>query len=192
MAKFTVAQIKKSDPHIYGISQKILKKIEKVKRHSFKESLQGRLLAAKLAKISRKDLEDFLLSSLRSFYYKKYGIFWSISHKKNWIAAAVSRRPIGIDIEFNRKISKSAFDFFTNSEWHIIGVKNLANFYKAWTAKEASLKTLSLGMDKFKEIIIYKKKENNFFLKYHATTLKSKVTSKRGVILAISSQNTGS
>ena len=168
----------------------ILEKIRKGKPHSYYQSLLGRLLVCKLAKVSQKNIEDFLTSSLDSFYYNKYKFFWSISHKENWLCAAISNKPIGIDVEINRKKSRELFDLFTNDEWRVLGKKSWDNFYKAWTAKEASLKAQSLNLDDFRKVIITGKSNQNLFLKYLDRTMVAQTFLKGEVIFSISQQST--
>lgn len=79
-------------------------------------------------------------------YIENNPAYISISHSGDFVAAAVSHKPIGIDIEvikekdleFTKKIfCDSDLEFINNSE------DKLTAFYKIWTAKEAYLKAYS-------------------------------------------------
>lgn len=76
------------------------------------------------------------------------GIHWSLSHKPAWTAGLVADHPVGIDIE---RIAPRANDLlFTKvakpDEWALIGQSNWENFFRLWTAKEATLKANGLGI----------------------------------------------
>lgn len=75
------------------------------------------------------------------------GLHWSIAHKDRYIAAAVAKEPIGIDIEPLIPRHPSLLDFFSDDEWAILGERSWLNFYALWTAKEALSKKIGIGID---------------------------------------------
>lgn len=75
------------------------------------------------------------------------GLHWSIAHKNEYIAAAVAKKPIGIDIETLIPRHPALFDFFSSDEWAVLGERSWRNFYMLWTAKEALSKKMGIGMD---------------------------------------------
>lgn len=75
------------------------------------------------------------------------GYHWSISHKPGFAAAVVADAPIGIDIE--QIVSRRRHlwdDVATDAEWTLVGPRNWEGFYRIWTAKEAVLKRLGIGV----------------------------------------------
>ena len=75
------------------------------------------------------------------------GNYWSISHKPSCVAAVISKKCIGIDIEQIKERPASIMDYvISQEEWDLIGEKIWKNFYRIWTAKEASLKLTGVGI----------------------------------------------
>jgi len=75
------------------------------------------------------------------------GFSWSVSHKRRWAAAVVSDRPVGIDIECLTPRRDGLFDMVgVEQEWRILGGRTWENFYRLFTAKEATLKANGLGI----------------------------------------------
>lgn len=76
---------------------------------------------------------------------------FSLSHSGNCISFIGYDSPIGIDVE---QISTGNLDiakrFFTDNEFHYINSSNdsTSAFYEIWTAKEAYVKLLGLGLSK--------------------------------------------
>ncbi len=79
------------------------------------------------------------------------GFYWSVSHKREWAAAVIADRPVGIDIE---KIAPRRDDLVmdelaTAEAWAIVGDRSWPSFFRLWTAKEATLKANGVGIGKF-------------------------------------------
>ncbi|NNF98849.1 MAG: 4'-phosphopantetheinyl transferase superfamily protein [Desulfobacteraceae bacterium] len=75
------------------------------------------------------------------------GIYWSIAHKTEMVAAVASPAPVGIDIEkmgpYNEKIEVKIAG---PDEWNLgRGMNRRLLFYRFWTAKEAVLKATGDG-----------------------------------------------
>ena len=85
---------------------------------------------------------------------REENIYFSLSHTKNAIAVAVSRRPVGIDVEAvvsQERVGDSHFLERTMSAAECKQI-NLANnprlmFTELWTRKEAYVKLLGTGLD---------------------------------------------
>lgn len=75
------------------------------------------------------------------------GVFWSISHKEEYVAAAASCNPVGIDIEKIRACPKSLYvKIASEAEWLIFKDSVHDPFFRCWTAKEAVLKVERVGL----------------------------------------------
>jgi 4'-phosphopantetheinyl transferase len=74
------------------------------------------------------------------------GIYWSLSHKPQCVAAVVSKDNIGIDVEELKPRTESLFPYLASEEEWVLKDKSWDTFFRYWTAKEASLKVLGIGI----------------------------------------------
>ncbi len=75
------------------------------------------------------------------------GIHWSLSHKSTYVAAVVARKPIGIDIERINPVTKGVENRIAGPrEWGLAPCRDLNLFFRYWTAKEAVLKSIGIGL----------------------------------------------
>lgn len=74
------------------------------------------------------------------------GIWWSISHKSDCVAAVVAPGPVGIDIERVRAVSDALMRRIADAEeWALLRGDRRTGFFRFWTAKEAVLKATGVG-----------------------------------------------
>jgi 4'-phosphopantetheinyl transferase len=76
-------------------------------------------------------------------------IYWSITHKTQYVAGVVAPTPIGIDIERIRECAPGLFVRTAGeAEWALAGPEktSLITFFRYWTAKEALVKTSGTGL----------------------------------------------
>lgn len=75
------------------------------------------------------------------------GVHWSIAHKPDYVAGVVAREPIGIDVEPVRAY-KSGLEskIASTAEWALVPDHGPEAFFRYWTAKEAVLKAVGLGL----------------------------------------------
>jgi len=95
------------------------------------------------------------------------GIYWSLSHKPKYVAAVVSKNRVGIDIEEMKPRSKSLFSHVaSDEEWELKG-RSWDTLFRYWTAKEAILKVIGIGISGLKTCrIISVPDENHIALDY--------------------------
>lgn len=75
------------------------------------------------------------------------GYFWSVSHKRHWVAAVVADAPVGIDIEHIAPRPRKLHDALADdAEWELMGDRSWLSFFRLWTAKEAVLKAAGTGI----------------------------------------------
>ena len=167
------------------ISQHTLALFTEHKPHSLRESLMGRLLVTTLLHIPSEHVDRFLKKSLQGYYDNENNSYWSISHKHGRIAAAVDGRPLGIDIEKIQPKDPLLFNIFDQKEWEILEQKKWPQFYRGWTAKEATLKTLSLGLDQHANVHIVKNSDNMLLLAYEKQHITANIFKEDDFIIAV-------
>jgi 4'-phosphopantetheinyl transferase len=95
------------------------------------------------------------------------GNYWSLSHKPKYVAAVVSKDKVGIDIEEMKPRTESLFAYVaSDKEWEL-KEKSWDTFFRYWTAKEAALKVIGIGISGLKTCrIISVPDENHIVLDY--------------------------
>lgn len=85
------------------------------------------------------------------------GIYWSLSHTEECVAAVVAPVPVGIDLEkianFSPLLQQQIAD---EREWSLVTSVTPQVFYSFWTAKEAVLKAVGIGLQGLKECRVVK------------------------------------
>ncbi len=132
-------------------------KIERINQCRFPEKAEGMLLAEALCKTAISNAFGIPIGK-QHFVYTENGkpvlkgfenVYFSWSHSGNRIACAVSKAPVGIDIEkignFPKKVaarvcSDAEFSFILESE------HKASAFTKLWTMKEAAVKLRGTGI----------------------------------------------
>jgi 4'-phosphopantetheinyl transferase len=80
------------------------------------------------------------------------GWYWSISHKRQYVAGVVARQPVGIDIELIKPISAGLHrKVATDAEWRLGSESRTHLFFRFWTAKESLTKATGVGYADFSE-----------------------------------------
>ncbi|MDY6903938.1 MAG: 4'-phosphopantetheinyl transferase superfamily protein [Thermodesulfobacteriota bacterium] len=79
--------------------------------------------------------------------------WWSVSHKPGYVAAVLSPYTTGIDVEqcASRPAERLLKRILTKSEADLFSSDRLTTFFRAWTAKEAILKTYGAGISKLSQ-----------------------------------------
>jgi 4'-phosphopantetheinyl transferase len=95
------------------------------------------------------------------------GTYWSLSHKPKYVAAVVSKDKVGIDIEEMQPRAESLFAHVASDEEWELKEKSWDTFFRYWTAKEATLKVIGIGISGLKTCrIISVPDENHITLDY--------------------------
>jgi len=80
------------------------------------------------------------------------GWFWSIAHKRRYAVAAISDRPVGVDIEELAARPRRLHGLIASEEeWRILGDNSWHSFFRLFTAKEAVLKKHGCGIGRLLE-----------------------------------------
>ena len=75
------------------------------------------------------------------------GVYWSLSHKSDYVAGVVGPDPVGIDLEEIRTFSEGVRRKIADeAEWALSKEDPQRRFFRFWTAKEAVLKAAGTGL----------------------------------------------
>jgi 4'-phosphopantetheinyl transferase len=95
------------------------------------------------------------------------GNYWALSHKPEYVAAVVSKDKVGIDIEEIKPRPESLFSHVASDEEWELKERSWDTFFRYWTAKEAILKVIGIGISGLKTCrIISVPDENHIALDY--------------------------
>ena len=96
------------------------------------------------------------------------GNYWSISHKPEYVTAVVSKDKVGIDIEEMKPRDELLFArVASDKEWEL-KERSWDTFFRYWTAKEAILKVIGIGISGLKTCrIISVPDENHIALDFN-------------------------
>ena len=99
------------------------------------------------------------------------GVYWSLTHKTNNVAAVVARQAVGIDIEALRPCSPNLYQRIASAaEWSLAPEVSHRMFFRYWTAKEAVLKAVGKGLTGLQSCRIHKILDDTHIeLSYHET-----------------------
>lgn len=76
------------------------------------------------------------------------GVYWSITHKSDFVGGVVAEKPVGIDIEKKRETHPGLMEKIAGKkEWALVESRSDIIFYRFWTAKEAVLKAMGVGFN---------------------------------------------
>jgi 4'-phosphopantetheinyl transferase len=78
------------------------------------------------------------------------GNYWSLSHKPKYVTAVVSKSKVGIDIEEIQPRTESLFAHVASDEEWELKERSWDTFFRYWTAKEAILKAIGIGISGLK------------------------------------------
>ncbi|HWT40407.1 MAG TPA: 4'-phosphopantetheinyl transferase superfamily protein [Dongiaceae bacterium] len=113
--------------------------------------LFGRYLARCLvAHVSARRPEDVVIlvdGIATKPYESKHVIEFSISHSGTFVAVAVSRRPVGIDVQVHDQEQTDVFDSFFTTEEKDYAHQSFKSFYRLWTSVESLAKITGLGFN---------------------------------------------
>lgn len=123
---------------------------QKEKALKYKNELdQVRSLASSYL-INKLSKEPLLFNDMGKPFFEK-GPFFNVSHSGQYIVMAVSNKDIGVDIEENKEIDMSPLiRIFNEAEAKMI--KEHADFYYLWCAKESLIKCIGSSISRIKEI----------------------------------------
>ncbi|MBD3314987.1 MAG: 4'-phosphopantetheinyl transferase superfamily protein [Chitinivibrionales bacterium] len=133
-------------------------RLERSRRYHFKEDTIRSLMSECLLKMYAHRRFGPAFSSI-SLIYNEYGkpllknhpdIHFNLSHSGNWVACALSDKPVGVDVEAKKKINLSlAKRFFSPEEYGFITEnpeESNDRFFRIWVLKESYIKAIGMGL----------------------------------------------
>jgi len=111
---------------------------------------------ARVALMLSAELSGVILGSLtkseRGAPLPSGGIYWSLSHTVEYVAAVTAPHPVGIDIEKIQPFTPALQERLAGRrEWELAEIVDDVLFCRYWTAKEALLKAVGIGLGGLKE-----------------------------------------
>jgi len=159
--------------------------------------LSGKEKVAKLSRISREALRlsaeksgvmlGELMKNEDDVPCPFDGNYWALSHKSKYVTAVVSKEMIGIDIEEIKPRSESIFSLVASEEeWELIPDRSWDTFFRYWTAKEAVLKAVGVGIGGLKGCrIISVPDKNHIVLNYRDSLFRVEQLNYKNHIVSI-------
>ena len=149
IVKLVVLDIELAFHHQKKLLEKVNDK-QKEKAFGYKnETDQIRSLASSYL-INSLSSEPLLFNDTGKPFFEN-GPFFNISHSGRYIVMAVSNKEVGVDIEENVERNMSALiRIFNEAEAKMI--KEHADFYYLWCAKESLIKCMGSSISKVKEV----------------------------------------
>jgi len=141
-------------------------------------TLSGRERVSRLSRLSREALKlSAEKSGVRLGELRKDqndvpcpfdGNYWSLAHKPKYVAAVISKERVGIDIEEIKPRQESLFRLVASDrEWDLGKEESWYTFFRYWTAKEATLKAIGIGIGGLKACrVVSVPDENHVVLDY--------------------------
>ena len=118
-------------------------------------------------------------------------IHWSVSHKPGCVAAVLNKSKIGIDIEIVQPRSEGLFGYVADKdEWDLTEGERWTFFFRVWTAKEAILKAVGVGISGLKACRLNAvPNEREMMLEYNNKVWTIEHCYYKGYIIAVTRNN---
>ena len=119
------------------------------------------------------------------------GHHWSLSHKPECVAAVVSRDRVGIDVEEMKPRTGTLFSYLASDDEWGLKEKSWNTFFRYWTAKEATLKVIGIGICGLKTCrIVSVPDETHIVLDYKGDSfLVEQLTYKNHIVAVVKGDN---
>lgn len=125
-----------------------------------------------LADVLKKDYEmaecpDILKDEFGKPYFKGNPIHFNVSHSGEYLAIAISKSPVGIDLQEPKKIKEGMYrKVVREEEQGLIGEQRQKNFLRLWTLKESFVKAVGKGLRMSMKDYFFEKENERYFVNY--------------------------
>jgi 4'-phosphopantetheinyl transferase len=122
-------------------------------QHSFLGELLVKMVLTQVFQYPKEDLLFDYGDHNKPFLLHRPNLHYNISHSGEWVVAAFSELPVGVDIEKVKKANLIVAERFFSTEEKAF-IQNLEAsqrdewFFNFWTAKESYLKAIGTGLTK--------------------------------------------
>lgn len=101
-------------------------------------------------------------------YLEDCPLFFNISHSGEYLAIAVSKEPVGVDIEGARVVKEGTIRKVVQpQEQELIGTERAHDFLRLWTLKESFLKAEGKGLRIPFGDYYFQRENGKYFVIYH-------------------------
>ena len=94
--------------------------------------------------------DEFKVDSYGKPYLLNSKIYFNISHSGDYVIAAISDKPIGVDVEIKKELKYIELSHLVLNEQEIKKINQIDNpsefFFKMWTKKESYIKCIGKGL----------------------------------------------
>lgn len=100
------------------------------------------------------------------------GNYWSLTHTLTFVGAVICTQATGIDVEAVKDVSKGVMrKTATEAEWRLTDEDPAVMFFRYWTAKEAVLKAVGIGIAGLSQCLVTAVPDDSHLrLKYEGRT----------------------
>ena len=100
-------------------------------------------------------------------YFEGYPLHFNVSHSGEYLAIAISKNPVGIDIQGEKNIKDGMFKkVVQQEEISLIGENRQKDFLKLWTLKESFVKAEGKGLRIALKDYYFQKENGQYFVTY--------------------------
>lgn len=110
---------------------------------------------------------EILRDEMGKPYLKEYPLYFNVSHSGEYLAIAVSKSPVGIDIQGEKEIKEGMYrKVVQQEEMVLIGQERQRDFLRLWTLKESFVKAEGKGLRISMKDYFFEKENDRYFVNY--------------------------
>ena len=125
-----------------------------------------------LADVLKKDYQidicpEIMRDEMGKPYLKEQKVHFNVSHSGEYLAVAVSEKPVGVDIQETKSIKDGMYrKVVQTQEQVLIGEERQRDFLRLWTLKESFVKAEGKGLRISMKDYFFEKENGQYFVNY--------------------------
>lgn len=125
-----------------------------------------------LADVLKKDYQiescpEIMRDEMGKPYLKEQIVHFNVSHSGEYLAIAVSDKPVGVDIQETKSIKDGMYrKVVQQQEQMLIGEERQKDFLRLWTLKESFVKAEGKGLRISMKDYFFEKENGQYFVNY--------------------------